>query len=83
MSMGSKSRKTVTDNDLRIGPLKMTSPQKSDYLTLPPFSPSVTGPIYPLPLVTGQIVTNYFDEIVQESCQKIDFKRVVKKDLPR
>ena len=51
----------------------MTSPPKWDFLTPPPpLSPFVTGPIYPPPpLVTGQIVTNYFDKIVQECCQKL------------
>ena len=51
---------------------KMTSPQKWDFLTPYPLSPFVTSSIYPPPpLSPGQIVTNYFDEIVQESCQKI------------
>ena len=55
------------------GHSKMMSPQKWDFLTpLPPchhLSPAQFTPLPPLS--PGQIVTNYFDEIVQENCQKV------------
>ena len=59
----------------------MTSPQKCDYLT-PPFFTICHRPNLPPPPYHRTNVTNYFDEIVQESCQKIDVKRVVKKVFP-
>ena len=47
-----------------------------------PFFTIFHRPNLPPPPYHRTNVTNYFDEIVQECCQKIDVKRVVKKVFP-
>ena len=52
------------------GPFKNDVTAKMGFLTpLPPLSPFVTGSVYPPPpLVTGQIVTNFFRKLGEKKC---------------